>query len=167
MAAKETDEFSNRPTTFIEEAGTSLKAALDVARKLGVVTADVLPFDREQVFWAKEASFYARAAQLKIASYINLGRDLSAWRLWIYQNGPILSRLIVDRNFMSAETNGVLTEYDELSARGGHAVALIGYNQDGFIVRNSWSTTWGNQGFAFATNAYAQRAFTEAYGVDV
>lgn len=37
MAAKETDAFVSRPTTFIESDGTSLKAALDVARKFGVV----------------------------------------------------------------------------------------------------------------------------------
>ena len=34
MASKETDEFRARPTTFIEADGTSLKAALDIARKL-------------------------------------------------------------------------------------------------------------------------------------
>src|SRR5688500_6841801 len=33
MASKETDAFTNSPSTFIENAGTSLKAALDVARK--------------------------------------------------------------------------------------------------------------------------------------
>ncbi|QRM35820.1 C1 family peptidase (plasmid) [Microvirga sp. VF16] len=168
VAAKETDEFSTRPTTFIEEAGTSLKSALEVARKLGAVTADVLPFDREQLFQGQEASFYTRAAQLKIASYINLGTDLSNWRLWLYQNGPILTRLVVDQNFMrAADLNGLLSEYDEASAAGGHAVALVGYTKDGFIVRNSWSPSWGRQGFALATNSYAQRAFTEAYGVNV
>ena len=44
MASKETDEFDFRPTTFIESAGTSLKAALDVARRYGVVRDAVLPF---------------------------------------------------------------------------------------------------------------------------
>src|SRR5688572_28749678 len=33
MASKETDQFLSRPTTFIEVEGTSLKSALDVARK--------------------------------------------------------------------------------------------------------------------------------------
>ena len=44
MAAKETDEFNSRPTTFVEAEGTSLKAALDVARKFGSVKDTVLPF---------------------------------------------------------------------------------------------------------------------------
>ena len=30
----------------------------------------------------------------------------------------------------------------------GHAVALIGYNDAGFIIQNSWDSDWGYQGFA-------------------
>src|SRR6185295_9842289 len=44
MAAKETDEFMTRPTTFIESDGTSLKSALDIARKYGSVIDPILPF---------------------------------------------------------------------------------------------------------------------------
>jgi hypothetical protein len=32
MASKETDQFTSRPETFIEGAGTSLKAAVDILR---------------------------------------------------------------------------------------------------------------------------------------
>jgi len=31
---------------------------------------------------------------------------------------------------------------------GGHAFCIIGYTQDGFIVQNSWSDSWGWNGFA-------------------
>lgn len=34
---------------------------------------------------------------------------------------------------------------------GGHAFAIIGYNDDGFIIQNSWGTTWGHRGFAVWT----------------
>ena len=37
MSSKETDEFTARPQTFIEGAGTSLKTAVDVAHKHGAV----------------------------------------------------------------------------------------------------------------------------------
>lgn len=30
----------------------------------------------------------------------------------------------------------------------GHAIALVGYTRDGFIVQNSWGPGWGNGGFA-------------------
>ena len=31
---------------------------------------------------------------------------------------------------------------------GGHAFALVGYNERGFVVQNSWGTGWGASGFA-------------------
>src|SRR5713226_6358460 len=44
MASKETDEYTLRPESFVEEAGTSLKGAMDVCRKFGVATLAMLPF---------------------------------------------------------------------------------------------------------------------------
>jgi hypothetical protein len=37
MASKEMDEYTSYPSTFLEADGTSLKSALDIARKFGVV----------------------------------------------------------------------------------------------------------------------------------
>ncbi|HEX7978506.1 MAG TPA: C1 family peptidase [Gemmatimonadaceae bacterium] len=33
-------------------------------------------------------------------------------------------------------------------ADDGHAIALVGYTREGFIIQNSWGTDWGNEGFA-------------------
>jgi Papain family cysteine protease len=169
MASKETDEFVTRPTTFIERDGTSLKSALDIARKFGAVRDPLLPFVAGTLYPGEVNAFYAIAAQLKIASYFNLGRSIQEWRRWIATNGPILTRLTVDSTWYAAKANnGQLDEYKIETARGGHAVALVGYTPDRFIVRNSWGTTlWGDQGFGYASLAYAQAAFTEAYGVTV
>lgn len=30
--------------------------------------------------------------------------------------------------------------------RGGHALAVVGYNKDGFIIRNSWGKNWNGNG---------------------
>jgi C1A family cysteine protease len=172
MASKETDQFFNAPTTFIEVAGTSLKAALDVSRKYGAVREQVLPFASGKLFTGEEQAFYARAAQFKISSYFNLTldrpSDIEEWKRWLATKGPILTRLDVDRTWYEASDNsGNLDTYRPETASGGHAVALVGYTADRFIVRNSWGTSWGDKGFAYASLAYAQDAFTEAYGVSV
>ena len=74
----------------------------------------------------------------------------------------------VDDTWYKATVNdGNMDEYFPDTARGGHAVALVGYSSGRFIVRNSWGTDWGDDGFAYASLAYAQDAFTEAYGVVV
>jgi C1A family cysteine protease len=71
----------------------------------------------------------------------------------------------VDRTWDRASaTKGVLEKYKPNTVRGGHAVCLVGYTEDHFIVRNSWGKNWGDKGFAYALDAYAEQAFTEAYG---
>ena len=79
-----------------------------------------------------------------------------------------MTRLDVDRTWDDADVNaGNLDVYQPRTKRGGHAIALVGYTADRFIVRNSWGTNWGDKGFAYASLAYAKDAFTEAYGISV
>ncbi len=166
MASKETDTFVSQPTTFIESEGTSLKAALDIARKFGTVQDSVLPFEPMKLYPGPSQIFYALAAQMKIASYFNLGTKANSWRIWLANNGPILTRLNVDETWDNAtRTKGKLNVYKPKTARGGHAIALVGYTRDRFIVRNSWGTGWGDRGFGYASLRYAEAAFSEAYGV--
>jgi hypothetical protein len=168
MAAKETDPFITRPTTFIEAEGTSLKTALDIARKFGVVRDSTLPFASGKLYPDQAKTFYAIAALRKVLAYFSLDTNLSNWRSWLATKGPILTRLDVDATWDKATvTGGELGDYQADTKRGGHAVAIVGYTPDRFIVRNSWGTLWGDKGFAYASLAYAQDAFTEAYGVEV
>ena len=169
VSAKETDEFVSAPSSFIEQAGTSLKSALDIARKYGVVTDDILPFDVTIPYLGQEDTFYALASQRKISAYINLEAKVMTWRRWLSENGPILTRLDCDDSwFGCSAANPNLTAYAKPPRPAGHAVALVGYTPDHFIVRNSWGTqNWGDGGFAYASNAYALAAFTESYGVRV
>lgn len=32
---------------------------------------------------------------------------------------------------------------------GGHAMSVVGYTKDRFIIRNSWGTNWGNHGYCY------------------
>lgn len=165
MANKETDDFTRYPTTFLEPAGTSTKLALGVAQRYGCVPETMLPMDG-QLSPLRPSVFFAIAAQFRINSYYNLGIGLNPWRTWIATNGPILTRLWVDETWKNAtDTDGVLEKYSVTDRPyGGHAVCLVGYNSTHFIVRNSWGTDWGDGGFAYASNEYAEKAFTETYG---
>lgn len=37
---------------------------------------------------------------------------------------------------------------------GGHAVTIVGYNKDGFIIKNSWGTGWGDAGYGVVSYDY-------------
>lgn len=48
---------------------------------------------------------------------------------------------------------------------GGHAFALVGYNNKGFWVQNSWGDDWGKQGVALWTYEDWQRNIRDAWVV--
>ena len=169
MASKETDTITTRPESFIEGAGTTLKAAVDVARKHGVALMDDLPFHiQTKMFTGNENTFYASCAQRKVAAYFNLHRNLTSWKTWLAGGGPILAAFNVDSSWDNAAANGgKIDTFHPDTVRGGHAICIVGYRADGrFIVRNSWGTGWGVNGFGYLHPDYIAAAFfDESYGV--
>jgi hypothetical protein len=170
MAAKETDRECKYPTTFIDDAGTSAKAALKVVKEFGALKASVLPFDGRMVK-LKEDNFLRVAGRLKLKAYFNLGGrqpgKLERFKEWLARHGPILTRLRCDTSWNHIQKDGRLEKYDKKKAQGGHAISIVGYTPTHFIIRNSWGTRWGHKGFAYASYEYASDAFHEAYGIVV
>jgi hypothetical protein len=167
MASKETDEYTSRPETFVEEAGTSLKAAMDIVRKYGVVVDSMLPFKINILMYTGGPDeLYAAASTRRASNYFNLGKNLPQWKAWIANNGPILAGLKVDATWdNAASAGGKLDKFQPATVRGGHAICVVGYTPDRFIIRNSWGTTWGDKGFGYASPAYINDAFfAESYG---
>jgi hypothetical protein len=165
MASKETDEFRSQATTFIESEGTSIKAAARICVKYGSVPESYLPFGSGALYPGDTETFYAVAARLRASSYFNLSRaSKGTWRKWIAMHGPILIGMDVDATWDNAGAEP-LDFFDAATVRGGHAVAIVGYTPNTFIVRNSWGASWGDGGFANVTDHYAGAAFSEAYGL--
>lgn len=162
MASKETDEFTSRPESFVEEAGTSLKAAMIFLNKYGSVPESLLPFKIGTTMYAgNENAFYATAASRRITAYYNMGKNLTQWRTWLATQGPFMAGLNVDKTWDNATaTKGNLDTFQPNTIRGGHAICVVGYTADKrFIIRNSWGKTWGDKGFAYASEAYINAGF--------
>ncbi|WP_323756063.1 C1 family peptidase [Roseivirga sp.] len=53
-------------------------------------------------------------------------------------------------------------------AYGGHEVVIVGFDKDGFILKNSWGTDWGDGGYFYVSNEFHQLFVNEMavfYGV--
>lgn len=60
---------------------------------------------------------------------------------------PYVALIYADAGFMSYSSgvygcSGMVTE-----TMLNHAISIIGYDQNSFIIKNSWGTSWGVNGF--------------------
>ncbi len=70
------------------------------------------------------------------------------------------------------DTRGdTVADWNDAQVDGGHAVLFAGYRhkngQRQFLVHNSWGKDWGDQGFAYVSEAMVKRFIKRAYKVVV
>ena len=66
----------------------------------------------------------------------------------IASGGPVVAGMQVYDDFYAYKT-GVYRKSSQAQRRGGHAVCVVGYDDNAgcWIAKNSWGNTWGEQGF--------------------
>lgn len=71
---------------------------------------------------------------------------------------PFVFGFPVDGNFTKLNpTTNIYTKYNSAAFLGNHAMQVVGYNEDGFKVRNSWGRNWGNNGYCIIDYALFQK----------
>jgi len=90
-----------------------------------------------------------------ITGYQDLPKDENQMAAWLVKNGPI--SIAVDATSWQTYTGGIMSNCQ--SKQLDHGVLLVGLGTSGseqyWIVKNSWSTGWGEQGYIrlqFGTN---------------
>ena len=64
----------------------------------------------------------------------------------VLSNGyPVVFGMRVNMDFTKIKGNTLIKTMP--NPQYGHAMLIVGYNKDGFIVRNSWGPAWGDQGY--------------------
>lgn len=86
---------------------------------------------------------------------------ISPWDfIQIQQNGKILSdfdRLLSFTDWVKLfyeQKIDLIFKNPDLEIDGGHAVAIVGYGKDGFLIKNSWGADWGDNGYAWISYDY-------------
>ncbi len=94
----------------------------------------------------------ARAARFCTAgAYYRLRPEITDYHAALNEVGAIYVSATVHSgwyNPRAAKKKDIAVITPSNMPEGGHAFAIVGYNEDGFIVQNSWGTDWGSSGYA-------------------
>ncbi len=133
-------------------AGSSCRGVLKGWHHHGVCTealwqgrpGDRLPSDD----WRREAVSYPMGAYYRVGS-----ASITDLRLAILEAGAVLVSSRIHDGWLRRIADETLTVIDpavdkDRAGAGLHAFLLVGYDDVGFIVLNSWGETWGCRGLA-------------------
>lgn len=152
------------------DGGTRISAAIEVLRTRGCpleilwpwkVEAEALnaPVPHKIVRSAKAVG--ERLATLSFARVTKPSR--SALSTAIAENHPVVAAAWVDQEFNACDSWRPL-KLEGLPI-GGHAFVLIGYDEHGVIVQNSWGIPWGVNGRARISWRAAREQLRDVYAV--
>jgi len=117
------------------------------------VTEDAYPYTSGagQVASCSWSSSMAVGATIK--GQASIAQDEAQMAAWMAKNGPI--SIAVNAMPWQTYTNGVMTLAECPVEQPDHAVLAVGVTADYWIVKNSWASSWGENGYirlAYGTN---------------
>jgi hypothetical protein len=139
--------------------GSSCRGALKGWHKHGVCSETLWPYpldrDGQGVFQRPAAGWDDDATRRPLGVYYRVDKkSVVDMQAAIYEIGAVYVSADVHDGW-SIDTSALPDSHDKLpriarmtSKAGGHAFALVGFNERGFVVQNSWGTGWGASGFA-------------------
>lgn len=145
--------------TFNVDTGTSSEVMLEVAKLKGVASESSWAYNPSALYTVPPASVYSEASNYKVMSYsiVNLETqyDIIANRCkaLIDQGKPVLLGFMAGNAFFAEDgpLASQVNHWDWNESGEGHMVVVEGYddnlNGGSYIVKNSWGTGWGDNGY--------------------
>ena len=145
--------------TVASDSGAQIRDGIKTVASQGVCPETEWPYDIAQFATEPGPQCYADAITDKAVLYQRLSYNLNQMKGCLASGYPFVFGFTVYESFESQQvaTTGVapMPQSGE-QVVGGHAVLAVGYDdgQQRFIVRNSWGTGWGMQGYFTLPYAY-------------
>ena len=136
------------------DAGAYIRDGMKACNRWGAPIEELWPYNEWQFANKPTTPAYTDASKRKVTGYQRC-LNFAAVKVAIAAGNPVVVGFDVYDSFESAQVERTgLMPYPNTrteSLLGGHAVCLVGYNdrQSRFIARNSWGTSWGDNGYFY------------------
>ena len=143
--------------------GSVIQRALDTITSAGIPDLSVMPYNQNDCDTQPTELQKTLATPNKIESYAYLDPDMvyEQTKAFLLNDQPVVIAISIDRSYFGArDENGIYIYRKFKEASGGHAMLVVGYDDEmnAFKVVNSWGKEWGNDGFVWID----YKAFKEA-----
>ena len=123
-----------------EDYGMTCRNIMKILSKIGVCPEKMYPYGI--IEYAREIKDEVKEEAKKncIQGYAQI-ETIDELKNSLYENGPCMIAFPVyhmGEDMWNSRGGEFL---------GGHAMTIVGYDEIGFIIRNSWSETWGKKGY--------------------
>jgi len=129
-----------------EYEGSSARGAMKGWHKHGVCAFEEWPYDPQKNDSELTPMRSLNALQRPLGAYFRVNhKDLVAMHAAIAEVGVLYATAGVHEGWNTVGEDGVI-EYPR-PPLGGHAFAVVGYDEEGLWIQNSWGRQWGMQGY--------------------
>jgi len=147
--------------------GSYVQHALDTLVSQGIVEWNVMVYNDNECDTQPNDLQKVLATSNKIENYFYFDEErvFDYTKASLLNDQPVVIAVTIDRNYFGArDENGVYIYRKYKNSDGGHAMLVVGYDDDmnAFKVVNSWGKGWGNDGFVWIDYT----AFQEAGDLD-
>jgi len=134
------------------DPGAQIKDGIKSVNKQGACPETLWPYVETKVTQKPPAAAYSDALKHVTTSYQRVTRTLSQMKACLADGYPFVFGFTVYASFEEdavAETGILNMPALKEKKAGGHAVLAVGYDDNAkrFIVRNSWGSKWGMNGY--------------------
>ena len=136
------------------DGGSSIQDAMELLVNQGVVDLTEMPYNENECNIQPDESQKSLAQINRIENYFYLNESLvfEQTKAFLLNNQPVVIAITIDRSYFGAQEEGDLYVYRKFkNAAGGHAMLVVGYDDDknAFKAVNSWGKDWANNGFVW------------------
>jgi len=144
----------------VKDEGMSIQGAMNALKAKGACLEREWPFELSQVNETPHDQLYEAAMHYKISNGIRIPVDKDSMRQCLAEGYPIVFGLKLTQRFFSPGSQGIIStpnlDDPKSASHGLHAMLCVGYSDpdEVFIVRNSWGSGWGHNGYCYIPYDY-------------